>query len=97
MKDECLDLMLNDVCYLFETTLVSKDYFDDESLKRHSSLHQESNSIYHCKQCNNAFEDEIDLECHIEVVHITPSDETSIEYDCMVCDGEFDGKERRVS
>ena len=50
-------------------------------------------SSFPCKECDEAFLNEDDLQCHKDIVHVKTSEQSSEIFDCELCDAEFAGKE----
>ena len=76
----------------FQCSKCEKIFQEEESLKKHVSLYCDTSVKDQCSQCGNSFDDAMDFECHMKIVHISVSDQTKFAYLCKICDGEFDGE-----
>ena len=77
------DILLNEVKETIQSTESSnkneclscgKAFLCEESLKRHTSLVHKSIIQIQCDQCDERFEENEDLQCHINLVHLPDSE-----------------------
>ena len=53
-------------------------------------MNHEANIDFLCTECEEAFENEEDLQCHVGIVHLPESNLTNSTFQCKKCDCEFD-------
>ena len=54
-----------------QCVLCEKDFPGKQSIKTHTSVIHESNTRYKCNECDDRFEDMNDLQCHINIIHLS--------------------------
>ena len=79
----------NEECYKLNCVTREKDCIGEKNLRRHMSPNHGSNIQYQCNQCDDRYKDAEDLQCHIQIVHLTELKT----YKCEKCDGEFESEE----